>query len=128
DANTTLHLAELMAGVPYGLARHCTVLEQGRPRRVAYRENDHCCQRFALADDWLRAAGQQAEGRVGRAQARLLRSADLVAAALPRLRADPLIFLHPPAAGCAECDLARASAEAAAGTAQLRQKGSTSSA
>lgn len=26
DANTTLHLAELMAKVPYGVPRHCTIL------------------------------------------------------------------------------------------------------
>lgn len=108
EANTTLHLAEALAEVPYGTAKHCTLLEQGRPRRVDYRETDHCCARFALADDWLRPAGRQREGLVGAASARLVAARDLVAAALPRLRRDPLLFLHPPAAGCAECDLARA--------------------
>lgn len=108
EANTTLHLAEALAAVPYGVPKHCTVLEQGQPRRVEYRETDHCCACFAQADGWLRPRGRQREGRVGNTKARLLAAQDLVAAALPRLRRDPLLFLHPPAAGCPECDLARA--------------------
>jgi aminoglycoside 3-N-acetyltransferase len=109
DADTTLHLAELIARVPYGLPKHCTVLRDGRPVRVDYRENDHCCQRFALADEWLRARGLQREGLVGHAHARLARSHDIVAAAMEHLRRDPLVFLHPADAGCEECDEARAS-------------------
>lgn len=50
DSNTTLHLAELMAAVPYGRPKFCTILQGERPVRIDYRENDHCCQRFALAD------------------------------------------------------------------------------
>ena len=57
DANSTLHLAELVAGVPYRVPKYCTVLVDGRPTRVAYRENDHCCERFSLADTWLSAIG-----------------------------------------------------------------------
>ncbi|MDQ3606411.1 MAG: AAC(3)-VI family aminoglycoside N-acetyltransferase [Gemmatimonadota bacterium] len=109
DADTTLHLAELLAGVPYRVAKHCTVLQEGRPVRIDYRENDHCCARFALADEWLRARGLQREGRVGHAPARLARARDIVEVALEQLARDPLLFLHPPGAGCAECDEARAS-------------------
>jgi aminoglycoside N3'-acetyltransferase len=109
DADTTLHLAELLAGVPYRVPKHCTVLRDGRPVRIDYGENDHCCARFALVDDWLRARNLQTEGRVGRAHARLARSRDIVAVALERLADDPLLFLHSPAAGCAECDAARGS-------------------
>jgi len=111
DANSTLHLAELIAGVPYALPKSLTVLREGRPERVHYRENDHCCQRFALADDWLRARGRQAEGRVGQAHARLMRSRDVLAAACEHLARDPLVFLHPADAACPECDEARASIE-----------------
>ena len=107
--DTTLHLAELLAGVPYRVPKHCTVLQNGRPVRIGYGENDHCCQRFAMADEWLRARGLQSEGRVGHAQARLARSRDIVRIAIERLRADPLLFLHPEDAGCAECDAARRS-------------------
>lgn len=112
DADTTLHLAELLAGVPYRVAKYCTVLQEGRPVRIEYEENDHCCARFALADDWLRARGLQREGRVGHAEARLVRSRDIVAVALEHLAHNPLLFLHPPSAACAECDAARASVPA----------------
>jgi aminoglycoside N3'-acetyltransferase len=105
DADTTLHLAELIANVPYRVPKHITVLQDGRPVRVPYGENDHCCERFTLADEWLR--GLQREGRVGNALARLARSRDIVEAALVRLARDPLVFLHE--AGCADCDAARAS-------------------
>jgi aminoglycoside N3'-acetyltransferase len=112
DSNTTLHLAEALAGVPYGLAKHCTVLRDGRRVRVDYVENDHCCRRFALADEWLRAAGLQREGGVGSARARLARSRDIVRVALEKLRLDPLIFLHATSDHCEECDAARRSVEA----------------
>jgi aminoglycoside N3'-acetyltransferase len=109
DADTTIHLAEVMAAVPYGVTKHITVLREGRPHRLDYVETDHCCERFALADGWLRGRAAQAEGPVGHAHARLFRARDVVAAALQRLRKDPLLFLHPPEARCGECDAARAS-------------------
>jgi aminoglycoside 3-N-acetyltransferase len=107
DANTTLHLAEALARVPYRVTKHCTVLEDGRPVRVDYWENDHCCARFALADDWLRTRGLQADGRVGHAHARLARARDIVSVTVEHLAGDPLLFLHAPAAACGECDQAR---------------------
>ena len=109
DADTTLHLAELVAGVPYRLPKSITVLRDGRPVRVEYGENDHCCQRFALADGWLRERGLQREGPVGQAHARLFRARDLVAIARERLEREPLLFLHEPSAACEECDDARRS-------------------
>ena len=108
-ANTTLHLAELLADVPYRVPKSCTVMRDGRPTRIEYGENDHCCERFALADEWLRAAGRQREGAVANARARLVRSRDVVATAVERLARDPLLFLHDAAAGCEECDAARRS-------------------
>lgn len=110
DADTTIHLAELLAGVPYRLPRHCTVVREGRPVRVEYEENDHCCARFALVDGWLRERGLQSEGSVGHAEARLARARDVVRVAREHLSRDPLVFLHAPGAGCAECDEARSSA------------------
>ena len=109
DADTTLHLAEVLAGVPYRISKYCTVLQDGRPIRIRYEENDHCCTRFALADEWLRARRVQSEGRVGHAEARLVRARDIVAAALEHLTRDPLVFLHASSVGCAECDEARES-------------------
>src|SRR5699024_11573142 len=89
-----------MAKVPYGVPRHCTILQDGKLVRVDYLENDHCCERFALADRWLKEKSLQKEGPVGHAFARLIRSRDIVATALGQLGRDPLIFLHPPEAGC----------------------------
>ena len=109
DADTTLHLAELIANVPYRVPKSITALRDGRPVRIEYGENDHCCERFTLADGWLRERGLQREGRVGHAHARLVRARDIVAVAREHLARDPLLFLHPPEAGCADCDEARSS-------------------
>jgi len=105
DADTTIHVAENLAGVRYRRPKHATVPEEGRPRRYEYGETDHCCERFGLLDEWL--GPQQRCGIVGRAEARLARSRDIVAAALAHLREDETVFLHRPGA-CAECDQARA--------------------
>jgi aminoglycoside 3-N-acetyltransferase len=108
DADTTIHLAEEMADVPYRLPHHIVVRRSGRLVRIDYGEPDHCCDRFRLMDDWLRARELQREGPVGHAHARLARSHDIVKLALERLRRDPLVFLHE-AGTCDECSLARAS-------------------
>lgn len=107
DADTTLHHAELLANVPYRVPKHCTILRHGRAVRIEYGENDHCCARFALADDWLRARRAQSEERVGHAHARLAAARVIVRVAGEQLARDPLVFLHPSAARCAECDEAR---------------------
>lgn len=109
DADTTIHVAENIAGVRYRQPKYATVLEDGQPRRYEYGETDHCCQRFRLLDAWL--ADRQRRGSVGRGEARLARSRDIVAAALVRLREDETVFLHAPGA-CGECDAARAGAAA----------------
>jgi aminoglycoside 3-N-acetyltransferase IV len=109
DADTTLHLAELLAGVRYRVPKHCTILQDGRPVRIEYGENDHCCVRFGLADEWLREQDRQFEGRVGHAHARLARARDVVGVTREHLAHDPLLFLHPASVGCAECDAARRS-------------------
>lgn len=112
DADTTVHLAELEADVPYRVPKHCTVVRDGRKVRVDYGENDHCCRRFVLVDDWLRERGLQAEGRVGHGTARLVRSRDIVDVVVRALRRNRLTFLHGAGEGCADCDEARASVSA----------------
>lgn len=109
DADTTIHLGELIAGVPYRVPKHITVLRDGQPVRVEYGENDLCAERFTLVDGWLRERGQQSEGRVGHADARLARSRDVVAAVTEHLAVDLLAFMHPAGAGCEDCDEARRS-------------------
>jgi aminoglycoside 3-N-acetyltransferase len=107
--DTTLHLAEALAQVPYSVSHPCVVLVGGQPQTFAIAETDHCCRNFRLADDWLRAEGRQREGDVGHGHARLAESKYIVAAAVARLRADPLVFLCAAAGACEECDAARAS-------------------
>lgn len=115
DANTTIHLAELLASVPYRKRKYCTVLDGGRPRRVEYGENDHCCARFTLVDEWLSTAGLQSVGPVGHATARLARSRSIVRLVVTRLERDPLLFLHADHAGCGDCDEARATVGSGSG-------------
>lgn len=109
DASSTIHLAEVIAEVPYGVEKQCAVLENGELIRVSYRENDHCCARFEFMDGWLRRRQLQREGLIGHAHARLMRSRDVVAAALAELAADPLVFLHAEDEDCEECRDARGS-------------------
>jgi aminoglycoside N3'-acetyltransferase len=108
DGDTTVHLAENLAGVRYRLAHHVTILQAGRPARLDYGETDHCCERFALVDGWLDGEKLQSRGSVGNAEARLIRSRAIVDTVTLRLRRDETIFLHPPGVD-AECDEARAS-------------------
>ena len=108
DADTTVHLAETIAGVRYRLPKYATVLRAGVPTRCEYREIDHCCQSFNLVDGWLEAEGRQRRGIVGHAEARLARSRDIVDVAVRRLRENETVFLHPPGVD-AECDEARSS-------------------
>jgi aminoglycoside 3-N-acetyltransferase len=108
DANTTIHLAESLAGVRYRLAKTAVVWRNGELATVAYTETDHCCERFNLVDGWLDEIGAQRRGRVGHADARLMRAADVTAIVTERLRADETVFLHQPGVD-EECDAARAS-------------------
>jgi aminoglycoside N3'-acetyltransferase len=108
DGNTTIHLAEFLAGVRYRRPKHAMVLRDGAPRRVSYDEIDHCCARFALVDAWLDEARAQRRGVVGHAEARLVRSRAVVDVVTARLRADETVFLHLPGVD-AECDEARRS-------------------
>ncbi len=111
DADTTVHVAENMAGVRYRQLYHATVLVEGNPVRYEYGEVDHCCENFALLDQWL--GDRQRRGIVGHAEARLARSRDIVAAAMARLRENETVFLHTPGV-CEECDAAWASLEPSA--------------
>jgi len=111
--NTTLHLAEAIAKVPYSVSHPCVVNVDGIARTVMIPETDHCCRRFGLADEWLRAKGLQRDGKVGRADARLASSRDIVSIAVEHLALAPLVFLCAATAGCDECDAARASVPSA---------------
>jgi aminoglycoside 3-N-acetyltransferase len=108
ECDTTVHLAENLAGVRYRQLKYLTLFRGGQPIRQSYSEVDHCCENFAQLDRWLEAGGRQRRGPVGNAEARLCRSRHIVDAALSHLRENETVFLHP-GGQCAECDQARAS-------------------
>jgi aminoglycoside N3'-acetyltransferase len=108
DGNTTIHLAEALAGVRYRRRKWLTMVEDGKPVRRWYDEIDHCCEKFALVDTWLEEDGRQRRGRVGYGEARLASARDIVATVMGRLRTNETAFLHEPG-GDGECDDARAS-------------------
>ncbi|MCM6774211.1 AAC(3) family N-acetyltransferase [Nocardia sp. CDC159] len=105
--NTTMHLAEDLAEVPYRSTDTATTADG---RTVTIEEPNHCCRGFVIADHWLRQRNAQREGTIGTAHARLFAARDLIDTVVPRLRADPLMLLCAPNTGCGECDEAHASA------------------
>jgi len=108
DANTTIHLCENKAGVRYRRDKYLTILKDGKPTKFEYREIDHCCQNFALVDGWLDEKGLQKSGKMGNADARLIRSRDIVEVVTERLMENETTFLHPMGVD-EECDDAWAS-------------------
>ena len=108
DSNTTIHLAESLAGVRYRRAKYITILKDGIASRFDFQEIDHCCQNFVLADGWLDERRLQNYGTVGHAKTRLIRSRDIVSAVTERIKINETIFLHPLGFD-EECDEARAS-------------------
>lgn len=109
-ANTTIHLAESLAGVRYRRQKYLMYRDQGGVKRLDYGEIDHCCQNFNLVDGWLDAEGLQRKGQVGYADARLVKSRNIVRVVTERLKLNETTFLHPFGVD-EECDEARASLE-----------------
>lgn len=108
DANTTIHLAEVLAGVRYRRQKSMMIMQAGQLTRYGYAEIDHCCDNFKLVDQWLDAEVRQRRGRVGHGDGRLASSHDIVATVGARLRANETVFLHAPGVDD-QCDEARAS-------------------
>ncbi|MGL5061762.1 MAG: AAC(3) family N-acetyltransferase [Microcoleus sp.] len=112
DANTTIHLAETIAGVRYLCPKYVTIDNNGQPEKYHYREIDHCCENFSLLDSWLESKQQQVRGIIGYAEARIARSRHIVETALSHLRENETIFLHTDE-NCNECNEALAGLKAA---------------
>lgn len=107
-ADTTIHLAEYLAGVRYRRKKSTPLIRDGQLTHIEYGEIDHCCQNFNLVDDWLNERGLQRRGKVGNAEARLIRARDIVNVVVEHLRENETAFLHPTGVDD-ECDEARAS-------------------
>ena len=107
QANTTIHLAEYLAGVRYRRRKQLVLLVDEQPIPFYFEEIDHCCQNFQFVDGWLEAQGLQRRGKVGYAEARLAHSRDIVDVVVDRLRNHETMFLHPMGM-CEQCDEAHA--------------------
>ena len=108
DANTTIHLAESLAGVRYRRPKSVMISHGGQLTRYRYSEIDHCCANFTLVDHWLDMGKGQRRGRVGYGEARLTHSRSVVDAVVSRLKVNETLFLHEPGVDI-QCDEARAS-------------------
>lgn len=108
DSNTTIHLAESIAGVRYRRRKYVTILVDGVSQQVEYGEIDHCCENFALVDAWVREAGVQTVAPAGHSVGRLVRSRDIVNLVVEQLQRAETTFLHPFGTD-SQCDEARAS-------------------
>ena len=75
----------------------------GVARRIDYLENDHCCQLFCRASVWLQERGLQADGPVGHAPSKLMRSRDLVETVVGQLAQDRFALIHSRDVDCEEC-------------------------
>ena len=76
-ANTTIHLGEYMRRARYWRKKYVTCLKRAAyPGSITLRLITSC-QNFSLVDGWLESVGRSAAGR-GRAEARLVRSSDVI--------------------------------------------------
>ena len=101
-------LGEYMRRARYRRKKYVTLLKEGRLSRFDYTEIDHCCQNFSLVDGWLESEGLQRRGPVGRAEARLVRSSDVIRVVTEKIQQNETVFLHPFGVD-EECDDARLS-------------------
>jgi aminoglycoside 3-N-acetyltransferase len=109
DANTTIHVAENVAGVGYGFEARSVVRLDGALVELRYREVDHCCRGFERVGDELRRQGWQSTGLLGHAEALLAPSARVFEAASALLGRDAEALLCP-RGQCNYCDAARKAA------------------
>jgi len=94
DRNTTLHLAESLADLPYLRRAELQVIQDdGKIRSVTVERMAYGHREFIGLDRALRSAGIQRIGRIGGAMVRLVRADELVRYGLNLLRRDPAAFL-----------------------------------
>lgn len=108
DANTTIHLAESLLEMPHLLALVDRWPDDGARPRVwrEIRKSTKCSDGFVALGPFVDRLGLVRKGRVGDADARLMRSRALVAAVCERLGADPTALLCGDPA-CVHCPTSR---------------------
>jgi aminoglycoside 3-N-acetyltransferase len=106
NRNTSLHLAETLANVPYRLCDRVPVYLHGRIVWQEVWSRAVCGEGFTVVDPILDARGLQVHGLVGQAHARFMRQRAVVGIGVELLRENPLALLCPPGS-CVDCDIAR---------------------
>jgi len=106
DANTTIHVAENVAGVRYGFEARSLVRQAGTTVELRYREVDHCCRGFERVGAALQRTGQQRRAALGRGQAILASSRAIFDTASSLLKQCEEALLCA-AGSCNFCDAAR---------------------
>ena len=108
DRNTTWHVAETIADVPYLRTMTVQVAQaDGSVRQMTLPKSPWGHRAFIGLDRRLREDGLLKIGRVGPAVARLMRAGEMIAWGLKRLREDPTAFLCAKPR-CVFCQWARA--------------------
>ena len=108
DRNTTWHVAETIADVPYLRTMTVKVAEaDGSVRQKTLPKSPWGHRAFIGLDRRLREDGLLKIGRVGPAVARLMRAGEMIAWGIERLREDPAAFLCAKPR-CVFCQWARA--------------------
>ncbi len=105
--NTSVHLAEVIAEVPYWHPFRIPMQQGDQKAWVEGRGHAECSNGFERLTPLLDAQGIVRYGKVGDAPSRLMRQRALVDTAVQLLRQDPLVLLCP-ASTCETCDRARA--------------------
>ncbi len=104
--NTSMHLAEALAPVPYSVKHPCVVDTPEGSRTIQVAETDHCCLGFNQMDEILDRRGLQSEAKVGQAGAKLVPAQQSVDLAVELLRIDATRFLCSLPTTCEECNRA----------------------
>jgi len=94
DRNTTLHAVEAAADAPYLAPKTASWIDaKGSVREKEYQRFPGPHRNFIGVDRLLREAGVQRVGRIGTAVVRLIKSKAMIDLLVPRVRADPNLFL-----------------------------------
>ena len=109
QVHTAFSIVGPLDGDPLGLIEALrAALSGGGTLVMPSMTDDHCCERFALVDEWLDERTLQRRGSVGHGEARLVPARAVVDVVVERLRVDETAFLHLLGTD-AECDDAWAS-------------------
>ncbi|HEX6507289.1 MAG TPA: AAC(3) family N-acetyltransferase [Chloroflexota bacterium] len=116
DSNTSLHMIEEVAGVPYHLQLQRVAArvkrEDGQWETIVTRLHQYGWKReFSKVEPMLIRCGAQRNGHIGKATSRLINVSEMVRSILPVVREDPLFLLTDAARRTFELSMGRSDSE-----------------